>query len=451
MDLSRYNQWPYMETRTSTLLSTLLLLYIVSLPFTKVIHLPVISWKVQPPELIFLGIGIAFVLHFKKMGTLLKPGFLDKRILFFCLGVFIAGAIYFDLYNYLTIAGLFYLMVSTYVLSRVLSQQGEKLFAFVLKSFSLSGLIAAISGIFGVIAAGMGFSTFLINEYADYPYLGDVFRAKAFTPDPNLLANFLGMVLFLRLGKILNDRKITLRDIGLIIILFAAYLLTFSKFLLVFIAVLLLFSSQFFKNKLIRVGFWIGAFGVYVVFLFLVHFVVVDLEKEGGEIEYITENTVYEGSGFRIAESSYFILKRSCLISGWRRFPVGVGFGKHYQFSEVLKLEGVYPEHIPSYDPHSIYFGILSELGIVGPLLIAFLWGSIYFTVGKARKAIKDDGREDRFLLWAISAILTQAAMEAIALDLLHCRHYWAALAILGALLLKWKSREKTVEIGRPA
>ena len=68
----------------------------------------------------------------------------------------------------------------------------------------------------------------------------------------------------------------------------------------------------------------------------------------------------------QIVETTYTTLKRANWRIALSHPVIGVGPGQSNTYLPGLKAAGIYPAHLPNYDPHSTWMGAFSETGLVG-------------------------------------------------------------------------------------
>ncbi len=191
--------------KTNQILYFLLFAYIVSIGFIEIFQLPIVGAKFQPPEIIFL---VALVFWVKQMGRNLlkvafKPGKLSAAILVYLTAITLATAFAVEPKPWLELTGSIYLLFVFIVFSSTLPTF-ENLCKFILNSFLVCGIIAALAGISGWMLTRFGVDTPLAwSAQTYYPYLGKIGRAQGFTTTPNMLMSLLGVCILLHFSKTL--------------------------------------------------------------------------------------------------------------------------------------------------------------------------------------------------------------------------------------------------------
>ncbi|MEN0050003.1 MAG: O-antigen ligase family protein [Bacteroidota bacterium] len=296
------------------------------------------------------------------------------------------------------------------------------------------GLLAAILALIGMLLVQIQIFSPLVRVYDNYPYLGDSIRAQALTPSPTTLANILSIGIIFLISKIWiqGDRKL-FYWIALILMLLACFLTLSKGVLLLAAGILFIFSRTPKLSSFLKKSFQIGMFLFAAAYLFGTHFLVVDKNHpQLAEIKAAPFNTgeVIASTKTKLfIPTAYTALKEASLTIGNRNLLAGVGAGNHNLLVGQLKTEGLFPEQIPNFDPHSTYFGGFAELGLLGVASIALI---VVFISRMSFKLLKKYP-SDYFTIALVSCLLVMS-LEAIATDILNFRHFWILLAALGFL-----------------
>jgi len=131
-------------------------------------------------------------------------------------------------------------------------------------------------------------------------------------------------------------------------------------------------------------------------------------------------------------ETSYLALKRAGLSVGSKHVLLGVGPGEFNKYLPEEKKLGVYPEHLPDYDPHSTWVGAFAETGILGLLgLIVLTISGGLFCMRRSTSAIW--ASSDLMLPVGVSILLLLIA--SVSLDIMNFRYLWAPFGLLVGVL----------------
>jgi O-antigen ligase len=226
-----------------------------------------------------------------------------------------------------------------------------------------------------------------------------------------------------------------------------ALFLTFSRDVLIVLACMVIIHflslpafSQAKRSKRLKTIFTV--FLIIAAYIFLSHIVVTSNneaaihELVGGE--YIKgEKPLFtfgeSNNGFAIYPSIYLELKRMAFRAFLDSGGVGVGGGNFNQYLSVLKNEGLYPEKFTSWDPHSTYFGVLAEHGLVGFLIVC---GTLGYLCRKSFLRLHSQASRD-FVSIGFAGVFFGVAIEAICVDIMNFRQYWVLFALAAALFSK--------------
>ncbi|HET7291180.1 MAG TPA: hypothetical protein VFM88_02020, partial [Vicinamibacteria bacterium] len=125
----------------------------------------------------------------------------------------------------------------------------------------------------------------------------------------------------------------------------------------------------------------------------------------------------------------YRFTKAASLEAIARTWPWGVGPGRQPEFEAQLKTEGLYPGDMPAYRPHSSYTGVPAEYGAAGLVgLVVFGAGVVVTTRSLLRR-----GGEERVFAARAAGALAMIAIEALTTDVMHFRHLFWLVAVVGA------------------
>lgn len=430
--------------KTSIAIPALWAAYIVALPFHRLWRLPWLDVKLQPPEVIFLGLAVASaVLWWQRpirwrftladaavaawvganaIALVLSKGPHGKEAIIETL-----GAAY--------LAGL-YVAVRITATPRLLDGFGSW--------FGYSAAIAAALGIAGTAAAWMALPTNLATVAATpVPYIGHAPRAQAFTAGPQMLASILLMAVPLFAGSRMV-RGWRRRDIACVLLLIAGLPATLSKTALCLAPALAVMwacaaetrSSTLFMRKRRRVVI-AGLLSLWIAVVMIVGSQVIVTKKStiatmsaaqlvGGQPLATFE---WRDESWALMPSTYAFNWRASLEAIARSWPVGVGPAGQSAFTMTLQREGTFPWSIWITTPHSTYLGAVAERGAAGLVALALMLIAAGITI---RRLLAGPVRF-RWEAAAYAGAGTGFLIEALTTDLLNCRHYWLLLAVMVA------------------
>lgn len=175
-------------------------------------------------------------------------------------------------------------------------------------------------------------------------------------------------------------------------------------------------------------GWLIGA--VALVFWFGTHFLVQERQPVATSslagTEYTSGNLVWVGQNYQLLETSYTALKRAG-VSVSRKHPIfGVGPGQFGRYLPAEQEAGIYPVHLPHYDPHSTWLGALSETGVVGLLALLLMSALLYQHFSRLPLVATDAG-----LVLCLQTFLLLLLISSVSKDVANYRFVWVVIGVL--------------------
>ncbi len=425
--------------------------YLLILPFHRVWVLPWLGAKLQPPEVVFLGLAIAAAAMWMRGEVHWRFTYADAAAASWLAAHLLALAWSSEarsrdgLIQTLGAAHLMslYLAVRLTATPRLLDRFGEW--------FGYSAAVAAALGIAGSLAAYAGLPNPLATvALTPVPYLGHAARAQAFTAGPQMLASILLMAipLFVAARMAQGWRR---RDAALVLLLVLGLGATVSKTAMCLAAALIVMwasagqTRQGPQSRRSRARLRVAvATCLIVTSVFALGSHVMVLRESAVTSMSMTQlvggsplaSFRWHDEAWVVMPTTYLFNKQASLHAIGRKWPEGVGPAGQAAFTSGLQREGRFPTTIWLVTPHSTYLGTVAELGAAGLaalLLILFAGGTII------NRLLADSAR----LRWEAAAYAGVGAaflIEAISTDLLNCRHYWFLLAVMAARL-DWRAR----------
>jgi len=357
------------------LIQLLIFIWLVLMPWQRIWSLPMLEERLQPGDVFFM---------LALMGTVfLKPGALfhrDRIRRFFPMFILVGfvglqAVVLKSASVALEGVALLYVMLIAYVVSTWLEEE-----VLSLKQLSL-GVIAGLT-----ILLLLCLPAWYLRDWSlftswwryrvDYPFLGKVYLLAGPSPHPIIMAHYLvwGLCL-LPFGFPKQGR--TNAQLWLAVLLGVGLLLTVNKTLIYFLGALLLVAGS--THQIWRRWLFIAGLGCWVFAWTATHFVVTTSSAlEDKPPPYSLYKQVYSGDQFELWASSYTLLKEKQLQVFSEKPLLGSGYGRFVEQSQRLHDAGDYPPHIPPYDAHSAFIGLLAETGLVGSLLALLM--ILYFT-----------------------------------------------------------------------
>jgi hypothetical protein len=416
----------HLKTKKTYLL--LLCLYIITIPFQKIIWLPIVISKIQIPEIIFVILILLFIPKLTWANwKIIKMTALDKAIiLWFLIGI-INLIIHFNVTTFLELSGQFYLFCLYFLIQFIFfNSQAKEIELFLAKAFITQLALIIIILFIGLTLLTQDINIGVFQIFYSYPYFGDLYRLKVLTNEPVMLVSILSIPFWI-ITAIINGKiktnSINKRALILLIIIIGLMLLgTYGKSLPFILAILILYFNTLVKNKKI---IFVSLFASFLIIssILLTHIIVTQKpfrEKEvyGLAIPFLKIDNYY------LYKSWYFVQKENALKEFIEHPYFGCGGGN---LLNVINLKYKKMEETisrPAYDPLSTYTGILAEYGISGFLTLLFLMFTIYKEVVRLP--------DSNGLKWIFICSFSYFMLEAISTDIQNFRHLWILLGFFG-------------------
>ena len=414
--------------------------YLVSLPFHRVWTLPWLGTKVQPPELVFLALTAAAVVAWWRGEVRWRFSAIDVGVAAWSLATILALGMTWNADHtshavaFTAAAGSIYLAALYAVVRMTATRELLTRFAAV---FTWSASIAAVVGIVGFGLSWLGVPTRLATlTQTPVPYLRFTPRAHGFTAHPGMLASILVLAVLLYVGRI--DGRWRRRDAGVLMLLLAGLALTVSKTMVCLVAGLAVLLGTALGGTTSRRARWAST-AVWVTvalgFTTATHIVPMRESAVGGfrgaqivagaplaRVRWSTESWV-------LMPTTYVFNNHASWLAVTRTWPWGVGPDGHNGFVEILRREQEYPQTIGFTDPHSTYFGAAAELGTAGLGALLLLLSTVGITIVRLAR----DASVPRWMAASYAGAGAAFLIEAVATDLMNCRHYWWLIAVVAS------------------
>jgi hypothetical protein len=411
-------------------------LYIIAFPFHRAVwKLPFFKEKLQPAELFLSILALYFIyLLFSRQVKYWFSSF-DIPVILWLLANIISNALvgfnghlFLETLKILAVVLIYFLF--RLLLNDVFLEKFTDIFLF-------SALVTSLLALAGSLTSFFGRQTVLVAQMQTYPYLGKIGRGMAFTSTPNMLGSILMVALLLKSAQLLNRKAVKKKEIVILGLCFLAFCIAISKTILCFLCGFTALFYLFSKKRTILFKIFISASMVFFSLVYLIgsHFVfarelspgVLDNMKEG----HITR--IIHNLGPIIAiETSYVTIKGSCLQMVKRTWPWGIGTRNFKLQVPQLKAAGFYNQETKPFDPHCTPLGAITELGLLGGIVLLLFFGQIC-------KGLMRIGREKKYPFHALglglAAIFCALILESLVTDIMNFRQYWILLAILAYMV----------------
>jgi hypothetical protein len=433
--------------------------YLLVLPFQRVWTLPWLGGKLQPPEIVFIGLAAVSAALWWKGAVRVRfvPG--DAAAAAW-LGAHVLALVWSPDPQgrdaVVETVGVAYLAV-LYAALRVTATPHllDRFGAW----FAYAAAIAAAFGLAGSALSFAGVPTRLATvAVTPVPYLGQAARAQAFTTGPQMLASILILAVPLFLAS-RSGRPSRVADRAIVALLVLGLAATVSKTALCLVAGLSVMwaagqsPSADGMNRFGRSRIWIAvsvSLVIAVIFAFGSRVLVVRetavptmtaSQLVGGEA---LASFQWRDEAWVVMPSTYLLNNRASLLAIAHAWPAGVGPAGQPAFTARLQHEGRFPGSTWITTPHSTYLGSAAELGLAGLAALGVFVLAGVITISRLF-------RGPASLRWEAAAFAGAGVaflIEATSTDLMNCRHYWMLLAVMGARLASLREEPRG---GRPA
>lgn len=408
----------------------LLCLYIITIPFQKIIWLPLVNSKIQAPEIIFVILIILFIPQIKWADWKnIKMTTLDKAIMLWLMTGTINLILHFNVTTFIELSGQFYL-ICLYILIQFIfiNTKFKEIELFFTKAFLIQLALIVVTLFIGLILLTQHINIGVFQIFYSYPYFGDLYRLKVLTNEPVMLVSILSIPFWIILGLINGKIKINLikkRDLILSMIIIGFMLIgTYGKSLPFILAILVLYFISHLKSRNKGIIF-IRIFAAFLIVssILLTHIIVTKKpfrEKEvyGLAIPFLKIDNYY------LYKSWYYVQKENAIKEFIEHPYFGCGGGNLLNVINLKYKENKETISRLVYDPLSTYTGVLAEYGISGFLALLF----IGFTIYKEVVRLPDSNG----LKWIFICSFSYFMLEAISTDIQNFRHFWILLGFLG-------------------
>lgn len=388
----------------------ILIFFLLSLLYTKILLLPLFNYKIQPFEIIFLLLlGVGFIRKYP------KPQVPHLAYLFLAFPL-LHLVIHLDIGVALESFGTIYLMSFLVWISWLIKELDLNI-RFIL---SIGIVLLIINAIITGLLYFYGGITSFVYVYPGYPYLGDVVRTQGFNGTPNQMSSLAAIPLAYHCFITKINRWLF---IGLLVVLFS----TLSKEIVPLFAVIGVFL--FLKQKWLR---YLSLLGIMVGTMMLTFFIIADQVPTNIRPSILDPNAFFCIGDWCAYPTPYFHLFRAA-VQGFLENPIkGLGMGNFYEYTLLLKEIGFYPKKITSVECHDIYWGNLAQFGV---LYLPVFFSFIFFI----RKCIQKISNQKYQLFFTV--LCTYYLIEGLIISNIHFRHIWIMLGFL--ILISEKNKSK--------
>ena len=349
--------------------------------------------------------------------------------------------------SFVEFIGILYLITLFYLIVNAVRDRNT--FEMVINSWLITSALIAFLGILGVFLAYVfGINTFLVKEYASFPYLGNIYRAySTFGVNAKFVSSYLTISFPICLALLLNSKagKKRLFYYVTLILFICVLFFTFSRgWLGLAVAIYLVLSrfqrsEKYYRYLKVLTAIFIILFGLFICLISRWQFVDLQIEK------ITVENTANIKPGIAFTDNSeeldkarteigyidttYYRLKKVAIEMVMDHPLIGVGLGGFNDEIRKYKKDGKLPDIFPAMDPHCMILGKTAQTGLVGLIALIILWWKVI------RKALNMsfEARDNYYqtISWAIFSSLVGFVIQSIDMDIMNFRFLWFSFALV--------------------
>ena len=406
-----------------------ILLYVICLPLRQ---LPGVPWshpKFHLTELIFLLFAPACL-------WVARRNFITRRYTPYASFLIYLGALSLSTViarewgGFTELAGRFYLLVVGLIMAWYVRCKGFPGLHRLLRAYQTGIWLLGISAVLGLILLLFGRPTVLVNYYENFPYFGSLYRVIGTSrgATPFALLSIPAAAYAWHVWRHKGPFP------WLIVLFLPLWVLSFSKEVILVVPALVLVEPTVRRRPALIVA---GVAVITALYLFSTHFIVQRVQEVAGTVlareEYTSGRVVGRAGGLQMLETTYTSLKRAAWIMFRENWLLGVGADQFHERLPELAARGLYPAHLPDYNPHSTWFGALAQSGLVGFFGLLSFAVILYRRLANLGKNLSADDP-----MWIVLGGLLAWLIASLSFDLLHLRFVWVYIGLtVGALLLK--------------
>lgn len=409
---------------------------------TLAIDWPALPLGMRLPDVLFVPLAIAVALERRSARP--RIHWLDALVAGYLAGALPSLLATTDMRGSVTelIRGLYlaliYVVVATEVARGRARLAGTSLAAGVV-ALSAIGLVAAVLNAIWPLHAP------LLGETMTVPYAGRVFRLRALTASPAMLACALTVGMALALSAAVGDRR-TLHtaawrrwSLAAVTIGSAAALVTFSHAVVGLLAAVVVVVWPALNSRRVLRAFALTAV-VSAVVIANVTLVAAIRSVESGRFRVANADVFHHSVGSGSVElgsarigyevMGYFRVKEIALEAFGSKPWTGIGLDRFHELTGAAFEQGRLPSMYRAIDPHSSLLGRLAETGLPGGITLVALWAGFLAVGGRLTR----QAGEHQWIARAATAALVALLVTAINVDIMNFRFLWAGLGLLRGL-----------------
>lgn len=313
----------------------------------------------------------------------------------------------------------FYLLLLSAIV--VSSIDSEEAFYSVIKAWLITTGIVLIIALIGFVSFFRDTPSWALN-FVQYSNIDKTYtqlpRIKATFFTPNMLLAYLHTSAIFAVAYFFAVPKKRGRLI-LAIPIFVGAFLTFSRRFCGYLLSIFLIQKRFSKTKAMK----LAAYAMLILFLVFLVTGLLTTVWQIFPIECFSLNT----------QISHHFLPHLVSFRMFLKHPlIGIGAGTYNLSFPNFYTPKDWPEKCAQ-DPHSMYFGILAENGIVGFSALILFFFTFYRFVRSSKKDIEAEYKKN--IIYILTCGLTGFLLNGLMTDILTMRHLWFLMALTVAFI----------------
>lgn len=408
----------------NSVLWNIFLIYLISISFLNIYWFTVVSL----PEFIFILLGFCFIAQKNDFNIVdYKLNYLDATIglLIFIYGI--GAMMSMDKNSIIEWVGLIYLVALYIIVKWMILRNSDRTVRYLIYGLSITGGITTFLGIIGVMQAyGEHIPNRFAWYYLEYPYFGNVPRARGLMGTPEMMAHVISISILLKLGYYKAKHFESWRWNIILLLEGIGLLLTSSKTIFILILILTLFIFIKKKNKQFRTLFGMVSALLFFIYLMGTHFVVRSKVGSSEESRFIKNfmNQPLISDAWELEKTNYFELKKLAIKVGLSQPLFGISGTSFNEYQKMNGLNNSNPSSI-YYDPHCTYLGAFAGYGFPGLIMCC---GLFFLLIKIAANSYRQNPTTKHLILFLIIIFLT---IEGINTDILNFRLLWLVIALI--------------------
>jgi len=413
----------------------------------------IFTQKVQIADIVFLIVLIPIVVKFISekrhiyWSPFIKPIIAYAAVAF--LSIFVSVSIKTTIVEFI---GFSYLVVLFLLWVNIVDTR--ELLNYAVRWWIAISVVVSVLGFLSILLAyGFDIKTPFIKLFEKHPYIDNLYRVHStFSQNEKFFSSYLLISIPLALSLAFYEKKQSVKFLlfGTVILFLINVFFTYSRSIIgILIAIyIVVFGSHIIISSLrnkwftkILKGLSIAFIAVVWILILLVsHIQFIDASSETDTLFDLPDKMkapFYYRSDIGIKQTevnvwynyTYYLLLKQYALKMFAEHPfTGVGNGAFIDQMRIYDRDGRAPKGYLLFDPHSMFFGSLAELGVFGFSALIYLWLSIILTLRKKLKNFDKLNSVDGYsfyLMLALYAATIGFFIQGTDMDIMNFRFLW--------------------------